>query len=123
MPGFRVEAGNLEFHRETAAAGPRGFRDVRVDARRECLQDRFRIRRIALKFRLRVAAIAQPARVRVARYGLRSEDLGEPSLPGAFPKLHLKQPVLGHDEALRKEEIVAVQDRKSTRLNSSHSQI
>src|SRR5450631_2969256 len=108
MPGLRFEAADLKFDREAPAARPLGFRDVRVDSRRERLQDRFRIRRVAPKFRLHVAAIAQPSRIQVACHRLRPEYLGESSLSRALPELHLKQPILGHDKALRKEKIVAV---------------
>src|SRR5256885_11887207 len=69
------------------------------------------------------------------RSGRGAEHFGEPSLGLAAPHLHLPQPILGRDVALREEDIVRglrvdvrdapsvaadFQDRKSTRLNSSH---
>jgi hypothetical protein len=107
-PGVGRESGELEFDGQAGAAGRRQAGGVAVDAIGESGQDRQRVGRIALILSFHVTAIAQKTGIDIARQESRSEDFGQPSLSGALPKFHLKQPILRGDEALGKKEIVLI---------------
>ncbi len=54
------------------------------------------------------AAIFQQARLSIALDGLGAQDFGQTPFVLAAPPLHLPQTILGHDVALREEQIVDV---------------
>jgi len=108
FPCFGFEAGQLKFQRQARTRGRFEPRDVGIDAVGERLEDLLGVGCVAQEFCLHVAAIAQSARIQVAGERLRTQHLREPALPRPLPQLHLKQPVLCHDEALREKQIVLI---------------
>ena len=97
-------------------AGQReGFRQLRalpcergIDAAHERAGDRFGLGTIQRPFGRRLDPGLHPPRHCIALGEIGAEHFGEAALDGAAPQVHLKQPILRLDEALREKQIVAV---------------
>ena len=103
LPWFWGEASDFEFNRQRAAIA-----DICIDTISERLQYLEGIGRIAGVFCFHVATITQQSSIAVAFRGRRPQHLGQPSLAGPLPQLHLEQTVLRGHKALGKEEIMLV---------------
>src|SRR6185437_6867950 len=66
------------------------------------------VRRVALVLGLHVAAVAQQPGIPITLNRRFAQHLGQPSLPGSLPHLHLEQAILRSNESLREEEIMLV---------------
>jgi len=108
LPWLGLEPCEAELERESGVTGPLYGGNVSVDARGEGPQDFPGVGCVAAIFLCHVAAVPQPTSVDVALNGGRTDDLGEASLAGALPQLHLKQPILRSDEPLGEKQIVRI---------------
>ena len=104
-PRLGLDPGELELHRQVVAV----LLDERVDAGGVGGEEAVGVGVVAGPLGLveRPPEHHQPGAPVVVE-GLGTEDLGEPPLAPAAPHLHLPQPVLGHDVALREEQVVVV---------------
>ncbi len=80
--------------------------DIGVDARDEASEHALRIRPVRGPFAPDITAIEEQARRPVLFDEGRTKDFSQSAEAAPAPEVYLKQPVPGHDEALREEQVI-----------------